>query len=89
MSNSCSDGHGDAHDGETPVLTAARNGRADVLELLVAAGAEFRRLNEDGVHPLWVAACNGHADAVRVLANAGAPVHLEDGDGDTAVWAAA
>jgi ankyrin repeat protein len=77
----------------TPLYQASVYGRADVVRLLVRAGAEPNResvgLGSDGL-PLCAAACWGHTAAVRELLAAGAdPFAREDhGEGYTAAeWA--
>jgi ankyrin repeat protein len=61
--------------GEPVVMTAARTGAVDALELLVARGADVNAreawLGETAL--MWAAAEN-HADAVRLLVEAGADV---------------
>ena len=62
---------------EQAVHQAARVGRADVLEVLIGAGAELGQRTESptgaGELPLTLALAAGHADAVEVLRAAGAP----------------
>jgi len=54
----------------TPLYMAARNGHADVVRMLVKAGARVNDVHK-GVSALYVAAAGGYTEVVRVL--------LEDG----------
>ncbi|WP_169314280.1 ankyrin repeat domain-containing protein [Streptomyces piniterrae] len=81
-------------DGETPVYLAAVSGAADIVRLLLEAGAspdeESRGDGSQGL-PLCAAACWGHSAAVRELLSHGANPDLreDDGTGFTALlWAA-
>ncbi|TQK52409.1 ankyrin repeat protein [Streptomyces sp. SLBN-118] len=81
--------------GETPVYLAAVSGEADIVRLLLDAGAspdeESRGPGSEGL-PLCAAACWGYSAAVRELLSHGADPRLreDDGAGYTALlWAAA
>ncbi len=87
------DGGGDVHSrdwiGLTAVMAAAREGHADVVEFLIAAGAD---VNEDinGTTALEYALARGHEEAVLVLIEAGAEVNITDSyDGETPLMEAA
>ncbi|MEV0373975.1 ankyrin repeat domain-containing protein [Streptomyces sp. NPDC050636] len=82
-------------DGETPVYLAAVSGTADIVRLLLEAGAspDAESRGEPGSQglPLCAAACWGHSTAVRELLSHGADPNLreDDGAGWTALlWAA-
>ncbi|MFH8569380.1 ankyrin repeat domain-containing protein [Streptomyces sp. NPDC017993] len=83
-------------DGETPPLyLAAVSGAADIVRLLLEAGAspDAESRGEPGTEglPLCAAACWGHTEAVRELLAHGADPNLreDDGTGYTALlWAA-
>ena len=64
--------------GETPLAFASSLGHLQVVEELVAAGANLslseRNINEDT--PLYKASRNGHLSVVQFLLSKGAPVHL-------------
>lgn len=75
--------------GLTAVMAAAREGHADVVEFLIAAGAD---VNEDinGTTALEYALARGHEEAVLVLIEAGAEVNVTDSyDGKTPLMEAA
>ena len=55
--------------GLTPVFIAAEKGHAEVVEILVKAGANTQSPTEDGVTPLIAAVTNGHVRVVELLLN--------------------
>ncbi|MEZ5290015.1 MAG: ankyrin repeat domain-containing protein [Vicinamibacterales bacterium] len=58
----------------TPLIVAARNGRPDVVKVLLEAGAEPDAATSTGTTPLMLAAASGSVDAVKALLAAGAKV---------------
>ncbi|MEU4834667.1 ankyrin repeat domain-containing protein [Streptosporangium sp. NPDC023615] len=58
--------------GTTPMHQAAKEGAVQVIELLLASGAEVDAVDPDGATPLWEAVRHGWDDAVRALLAAGA-----------------
>ncbi|GGQ32507.1 hypothetical protein GCM10010140_73210 [Streptosporangium pseudovulgare] len=56
----------------TPLHQAAQEGATQVIELLLAAGAEVDPADRYGATPLWEAVRHGQEDAVRTLLDAGA-----------------
>ncbi|MGA5553711.1 ankyrin repeat domain-containing protein [Streptomyces lavendulocolor] len=77
-------------DGCTALYLAAVNGRAGIVRLLLAAGADPDRASgaDGGDLPLCGAACHGHTGAVRALLAAGAEVDRREAFGFTALgWA--
>lgn len=62
---------------------AARNGRADVLELLISHGAEVDVPDEGGYTPLHTAAWRGTVATMQALVEAGADVNIRSGYGNT------
>ncbi|CAE7219228.1 ANKRD29 [Symbiodinium sp. CCMP2592] len=71
-------------DGATPLLLAAQQGHAEVVEVLLQCRAETGSANRRGETALLLAAQRGHKDAVRALLGAGAD-DLPRQDGATAV----
>lgn len=70
--------------GMTPLHFAAMYGQAEVIQVLVQAGADIQATDEDdGRSPLHYAARNGNAEATRILIELGADVELEDNFGET------
>jgi ankyrin repeat protein len=53
--------------GFAPLHLAAREGHADLVELLLAKGAETNVENNDGKTPMKVAAEKGHKDVIKLL----------------------
>jgi len=54
------------------LLFAARSGCVDVVEVLVALGADLEACGQDGVTALMHALSNGHEEVARILVAAGA-----------------
>lgn len=50
--------------GWTPIMTAARLGNREIIELLLDAGAEISVRTEDGLTPIRIASNNGWTDIV-------------------------
>ena len=61
-------------DGFTPLQTAARHGRGNVVAFLIMKGAEVNVANGRGYTPLHMAAESGRLDIVKLLVGAGAEV---------------
>jgi ankyrin repeat protein len=64
-------------DGYTPLQTAARHGRDEVVAFLIKKGAEVNAADGDGYTPLHLAAEGGHLDVVKRLVRAGAKVEAK------------
>ena len=62
----------------TPLLMAAKNGTAEMIELLAETGADINSTNANGTTPLMLAAASGQVDAVKVLLDRGAEVNAKD-----------
>jgi Ankyrin repeats (3 copies) len=61
------------HDGLTPLMLAASNGRAEVVRVLIRHGAEVNAFNDaERGTALSLAVRNGHDDVARILREAGA-----------------
>ena len=57
-----------------PLHVASRNGHAEIVRRLIAAGAIVNIVDDDGDTPLLLAARSGSPDAVNLLIEAGADV---------------
>jgi uncharacterized protein len=78
----------EAKGGMTPLLYAARDGRADAARALVAAKADVELPDANGIRPLLMAVLNNRLDVARVLLDAGANVNADDFWGRTPLLAA-
>jgi ankyrin repeat protein len=78
----------EAKGGMTPLLYAARDGRADAARVLVAAKADVELPDANGIRPLLMAVLNNRLDVARVLLDAGANVNADDFWGRTPLLAA-
>lgn len=58
-------------------MVAAWGGDADIVQLLLDAGADPRALSPDGYGPLHAAAAGGDTEVVRLLLAAGASTAAE------------
>jgi ankyrin repeat protein len=72
----------------TALLYAARDGRAELARMLLAAGADVNGPDANAITPLLMAITNDHMDVARVLLDAGADVDAADFWGRTPIWAA-
>lgn len=63
------------NDGWTALTIAARDGNANVVNLLIAKGVDVNRLEGGGNSPLFWAVYYGHEDVVSLLLSHGARVH--------------
>jgi ankyrin repeat protein len=74
-------------DGGTPMYWAAVNGRKEIVELLIAKGADVNAKSKRGT-PLHFAAKGGHREVAKLLIAKGADVNAKTGDGVTPLdWA--
>jgi ankyrin repeat protein len=64
-------------DGYTPIQTAARYGRDEVVAFLIKKGADVNAADGYGYTTLHLAAEGGHLDAVKLLVRAGAKVEAK------------
>jgi ankyrin repeat protein len=78
----------EAKGGMTPLLYAARDGRAAAARRLIAAGADIELAEANGIRPLLMAVLNNHLDVAQLLVDAGADVDADDFWGRTPLWAA-
>ena len=74
---------------ETPLHLAARFGREDLADALMAAGADVESLSKREERPLHTSAAYGHPKVVRLLLARRADVNAGDRMGDTPLHAAA
>ena len=78
------------HEGATPLLLAAINGNAAIIERLIAAGADPKApLTKSGDTALMLASRTGKLDAVQILLDHGAEVNAKETWGGTTalMWA--
>ena len=68
----------DSWPGMTPLHYAADEGHTEVVELLIANGADVNAKNENGWTPLHLAAYWGGKEIVELLIAAGADVNAKD-----------
>lgn len=74
--------------GLTPLLFAARQGHAEAVRALVAAGADVNQVSAgDRTSPLLIAIINGHFDVARWLLDQGADPNLAAFNGVTPLYA--
>ncbi|WP_420011980.1 ankyrin repeat domain-containing protein [Tateyamaria sp.] len=69
--------------GDSPLHSAAKNGKAEAIGALLNAGADLDARNEDGSTPLHQAARKGQKDVVGALLNSGADPRALDKLGRT------
>jgi uncharacterized protein len=74
--------------GLTPLLYAARDGRPEIAQALLAAKSDINKTEANGITPLLMAITNAHTDVARVLIDQGADVNAADWWGRTPLWAA-
>ena len=74
--------------GMTPLLYAARDGRLDVVRMLLDAGANINERDANDIPPLITAITNNHPDVARFLIDRGADIKAVDWYGRTPLWAA-
>ena len=75
--------------GVTLLWASAFYGRVDVVEMLLAAGADAEAATVEGQTAIAAAAHRGHADVLRVLLEASGDVDRPDVNGTTPAYAAA
>jgi ankyrin len=77
-----------AKGGMTPLIYAARDGRVEVVERLLAAGADIELAEANGIRPLLMAALNNQQQIAHRLLAAGADPNADDFWGRTPLFAA-
>ena len=73
----------DPNFGVTPLSWAALEGRSEIVELLIEAGADVNEVNRDGATPLHTAAFMGRFKVAQLLLDNGADVGAKTHYGDT------
>ena len=63
-------------DGGTPLFVACQCNHQDVVEELLAHGADMHSQMIDGASPLFITAQNGHSPLLAFLISQGADVNL-------------
>ena len=74
--------------GMSPLQYAARDGRLEMAQMLVAAGADVNSREANDITPLLSAIANNHVDVARFLIDHGADVNASDWYGRTPIWSA-
>jgi ankyrin repeat protein len=74
--------------GFTPLLYAARDGRIDMVQSLVAKGADLELAEANGITPLQMAIENENIALARYLLERGANPNSKDAYGRTPLWLA-
>lgn len=69
----------------SPLLIAAKDGRIDLVKLLIERGANINVTDEKAMTPLMLAARHGHVGTVKLLLDKGANRSLKDQQGQTAL----
>ena len=71
------------HDGWTPLHSVARWDHKEVVELLIAKGADVNAKNKSSKTPLHLAICWDHKEVAELLIAKDADVNAKDADGKT------
>lgn len=75
--------------GMTPLMLAALKGELELVETLLAVGADVKAVNDDEHHALWFACVNGDLQLVQRLISAGSNLDNRNVNGVTCVIYAA
>ena len=73
----------------TPLFMAAGKGHKEIVELLLANGAEVNAKGDGGVTPLHIAPLGSHKEVAELLIAKGADVNAKKDDGETPLHYAA
>jgi uncharacterized protein len=65
----------------TPLMRAAKLGRLDIVDELLALGVDLGALNADGCNALWLACYNGSHVIIERLIAAGIDIDVQNGNG--------
>ena len=74
--------------GKTPLIIASKHGHCEIMSLLLEAGADLDKCDNNGKTPLIKACRHNQHQAVSMLLNAGADRNMADHDGTTPLIAA-
>jgi tetratricopeptide (TPR) repeat protein len=69
----------------TPLELAVLGGRKDVVESLIAKGADINAKNKDGSTPLYTAVSNNRTEMAELLIAKGADINAKDESGKTSL----
>src|SRR6266850_1409401 len=72
----------------SPLMYAARDGRLDIVQTLLAAKADVNQADANGITPLLMAITNNQIETARFLLDHGADINAMDWYGRTPLWAA-
>ena len=72
----------------TPLYLAAGEGHKEIVELLIAKGANVNTKTDEGSTPLHSATANEHENIAELLIEKGADVNAKDNKGRTALHCA-
>ncbi|MGA7657327.1 MAG: ankyrin repeat domain-containing protein [Methylocella sp.] len=75
--------------GTTPLMKASHSGHAEIMRMIIAAGANLDVRNADGNNALWLACVGGSIDAMNVLIQAGINIDNYNDNGATPLMYAA
>jgi ankyrin repeat protein len=67
----------------TPLMRAAKLGRLDIVDELLALGVDLAALNADGCNALWLTCYNGSHALIERLIAAGIDIDRQNGNGAT------
>lgn len=72
----------------TALLYAARDGRLEIAQMLVAAGADVNQVEANKINPLQMAIENDHVELAKFLLDHNADINAADFWGRTPLWLA-
>ncbi|XP_030215323.1 death-associated protein kinase 1 [Gadus morhua] len=75
--------------GTPPLLIAAGCGNVQIIEVLIAKGAEIKANDKSGTNAIYYAARHGHVGTLKFLHENKCPLDVQDKSGETALHVAA